>query len=84
MPPEATFRDVLDMAQIMATTGFDSELPPWEAVVVEGVDGGPRALIVKVHHALVDGVGGLAVLMHLAGPRSACGEPTRPRTRHTT
>ena len=65
MPPEATFRDVLDMAQIMATTGFDSELPPWEAVVVEGVDGGRAALIVKVHHALVDGVGGLAVLMHL-------------------
>ena len=53
------------MAQIMATTGFDSELPAWEAVVVEGVDGGRAALIVKVHHALVDGVGGLAVLMHL-------------------
>jgi len=65
LPPRATFREVLDIAQNMATVGFDTELPPWESVVVEGVDGEHAALIVKVHHALVDGVGGLGVLMHL-------------------
>ena len=65
LPPKATFRDVLDLAQAMATTGFDTELPPWEAVVVEGVDGEGAALVIKLHHALVDGVGGVAVLMHL-------------------
>jgi diacylglycerol O-acyltransferase / wax synthase len=65
LPPEATFRDVLDLAQAMATTGFDTELPPWEAVVVEGVDGDGAAFVIKLHHALVDGVGGVAVLMHL-------------------
>jgi WS/DGAT/MGAT family acyltransferase len=62
---DATFRDVLDLAQVMATTGFDAELPLWEAVVVEGVDGDGAALVIKLHHALVDGVGGVAVLMHL-------------------
>jgi WS/DGAT/MGAT family acyltransferase len=65
LPPEATFRDVLDLAQAMATTGFDPELSLWEAVVVEGVDGKGAAIVIKLHHALVDGVGGVAVLMHL-------------------
>jgi len=61
----ATFRQVLDLAQVMAAIGFDTELPPWEVVVVEGVDGDSAALVIKLHHALVDGVGGVAVLMHL-------------------
>ena len=61
----ATFRQVLDLAQVMAALGFDTELPPWEVVVVEGVGGDGAALVIKLHHALVDGVGGVAVLMHL-------------------
>ena len=65
LPPDATFREVLDLAQAMATTGFDTELPPWEAVVVEGADGEGAALVIKLHHTLVDGVGGVAVLIHL-------------------
>ena len=76
LPPDATFRDVLDLAQSLATVGFDAELPPWEAVVVEGVDGGGAALVIKLHHALVDGVGGVAVLMHLLdGVRHPTSEP---------
>jgi len=65
LPPHATFKEALGLAQAMATIGFDEELPPWEALVVEGVDSEGAALVVKLHHALVDGVGGVAVLMHL-------------------
>jgi diacylglycerol O-acyltransferase len=65
LPAEATFRQVLDLAQVMAARGFDAELPPWEAALIEGVDGERAALVIKLHHALVDGVGGIAVLMHL-------------------
>ncbi|HVC71490.1 MAG TPA: wax ester/triacylglycerol synthase domain-containing protein [Acidimicrobiales bacterium] len=64
-PPPATFRTVLDLAQVMGTTAFDPELPLWEAVVVEGVEGGRAALVVKLHHAVADGVGGIAVILHL-------------------
>jgi WS/DGAT/MGAT family acyltransferase len=53
------------MAQTMATSGFDPALPLWEAVMVEGLDGGEAALVLKVHHALVDGVSGLAALAAL-------------------
>jgi WS/DGAT/MGAT family acyltransferase len=55
-------RSVLDVAQAMATSGFDHALPLWEAVLIEGLDGGEAALVMKVHHALIDGVGGLASL----------------------
>jgi WS/DGAT/MGAT family acyltransferase len=78
LPSQATFRDVLDIAQVMGTTGFDPELPPWEAVVVEGVDGERAALIVKLHHALVDGVGGLAMLLHLLDRRRRAPSPRPP------
>jgi WS/DGAT/MGAT family acyltransferase len=46
----------------MATSGFDHALPLWEAVLVEDLDDGEAALVMKVHHALIDGVGGLATL----------------------
>jgi WS/DGAT/MGAT family acyltransferase len=55
-------RQVLDLAQTMATTGFDAALPLWEASLVEGLEGGEAALVMKVHHAVIDGVGGLAAL----------------------
>jgi diacylglycerol O-acyltransferase len=64
-PSPATFRTVLDLAQAMGTTAFDPELPLWEAVVIEGIEGGQAALVVKLHHAVVDGVGGIAVILHL-------------------
>jgi diacylglycerol O-acyltransferase / wax synthase len=65
LPEHGGLRDVLDMAQTMATSGFDAALPLWEAVLVEGVDAKRAALVLKVHHALIDGVGGLAVLAQL-------------------
>jgi WS/DGAT/MGAT family acyltransferase len=55
-------RQLLDIAQTMATSGFDPALPLWEASLVEGCGGGETALVVKVHHAVIDGVGGLAAL----------------------
>jgi len=72
-----TQRSVLDIAQVMGTTAFDPELPLWEAVVVEELSGGCAAVVIKLHHAIVDGVGGLALLADLfdadadAGPVSA-------------
>jgi len=61
----ATLRTVLDLAQVMGTTAFDPELPLWEAVVVEGIAGSQAALVIKLHHALVDGVGGMDLVLHL-------------------
>jgi WS/DGAT/MGAT family acyltransferase len=65
LPAHGGRRDVLDLAQSMATSGFDPALPLWEATLVEGVDDDRAVLVMKVHHALIDGVGGLAALAHL-------------------
>jgi len=65
VPPPATLRTVLDVAQVLATTGFDPELALWEAVVVEGLDDGRAAFCIKLHHAVIDGVGGVAVAARL-------------------
>ncbi|MFI8884130.1 wax ester/triacylglycerol synthase family O-acyltransferase [Streptomyces sp. NPDC053813] len=36
-------------------------LPPWQMYVIGGVDGGPFAVLVKLHHALADGMRAVAI-----------------------
>jgi WS/DGAT/MGAT family acyltransferase len=40
----------------------DFHRPPWEAHLIEGLDGGRFALYVKVHHSLVDGFTAMRIL----------------------
>lgn len=68
LPEHGGLRDVIDMAQTMATSGFDHAQPLWEATLVEDSDVDRAFLVMKVHHALIDGVGGLAVLAQLFDP----------------
>ncbi|MEU9319984.1 wax ester/triacylglycerol synthase family O-acyltransferase [Streptomyces sp. NPDC048295] len=36
-------------------------LPPWQMYVIGGADGGPFAVLVKLHHALADGMRAVAI-----------------------
>lgn len=60
--------DVLELAEHVSEQDFDRARPLWEMTVVTGLVGGEAALIVKIHHSITDGVGGLmmtAVLFDL-------------------
>ncbi|MER6910253.1 wax ester/triacylglycerol synthase family O-acyltransferase [Streptomyces sp. NPDC000594] len=53
---------------------LDREHPPWEAHLLTGDPHGSFAVLVKVHHALADGMGAVALgaaLLDGAGPRTA-------------
>lgn len=43
---------------------IDFHRPPWEAHLIEGLEGGRFALYVKVHHALIDGFSAMRLLRH--------------------
>jgi diacylglycerol O-acyltransferase / wax synthase len=61
-PPPGTRDAVLELARRAAMAAFDRARPLWEVTVVEGIQGGEAALIVKLHHALSDGVGAMRML----------------------
>ena len=58
-------RDVLDHAQRLAARAFDKDRPLWELCVVEGLVGKRAAFIMKVHHAIADGLGMVQLLQHM-------------------
>ncbi|MBX3313460.1 MAG: DUF1298 domain-containing protein [Actinobacteria bacterium] len=77
-------RAVLDLAQPMAMQGFDRARPLWEAVVVEDLADGGAAVIMKVHHAITDGVGAvkIALVMFELERDASIGElPDEPEAR---
>lgn len=76
-----TLRDILDYAQPVAMQSFDRARPQWEIHVIEGLEDGGAALVIKIHHAITDGIGAVQMAMVLfelerGVPRS--GEPTPP------
>jgi WS/DGAT/MGAT family acyltransferase len=64
-PEPHTLDTVLEMARRAEMTDFDPVRPLWEVTLVEGLESGEAALLVKMHHALSDGVGGMQMAMIL-------------------
>lgn len=68
----------------LMTTHLDPSRPLWEAWLIEGLSGGEWAFVVKLHHSLADGVGGMALFTDLLsdapgdeGPRRAAAPAQR-------
>jgi diacylglycerol O-acyltransferase len=61
-PPPGTRDAVIPLARRSAMDAFDRDRPLWELTLVEGMEGGEAALILKLHHSLSDGVGGMRML----------------------
>jgi WS/DGAT/MGAT family acyltransferase len=65
LPPPGDQRDLLDFLAPLAQSSFDRARPLWETLVIEGLEGGKAAMVMKVHHSVTDGVGGIELLAQL-------------------
>ncbi len=52
---------VLDVAEPDAVAAFDPARPPWTLTVVDGLDRGRSAVVLRFHHAITDGIGGIEI-----------------------
>jgi len=79
LPPPGGRRELAEVCGHIASVPLDRSKPVWEMWVIEGVagtdahEGGPLALMIKVHHAAVDGVSATNLLNQLCSP-----EPEAP------
>jgi WS/DGAT/MGAT family acyltransferase len=64
-PPGGDIGSVLEMARNAGMAAFDPARPLWEFTVVEGLEDGSAALVLKVHHSLTDGIGGIQLAQHV-------------------
>jgi len=73
---------VLEMARVAAMADFDRSRPLWEATLIEGLSDGGAALLLKLHHALTDGIEAVrmaSILFDLKeGSRQLVGVPAMP------
>jgi WS/DGAT/MGAT family acyltransferase len=60
-PPPKTLATVLEFARKTGMAGLDRDRPLWEFTFIEGLEGDRTALVMKLHHSLTDGVGGIEI-----------------------
>lgn len=86
LPAPGTLDQVFEYACQIGMAGFDRDRPLWEFTLVDGLVGGRSALILKLHHALTDGIGGMEMAKYLfdlepepsaVGPMPAAPDPER-------
>ena len=64
-PGKGSLDDMLRLAEPIAMQGFDRARPIWECTYVTGGEDDTSALIMKIHHSVTDGVGGVQLMLEL-------------------
>ena len=59
--PPRTLASVLEFARKTGMAALDRDRPLWEYTFIEGLEGGQTGLVMKFHHSLTDGVGGMDI-----------------------
>ncbi|MEZ5168738.1 MAG: wax ester/triacylglycerol synthase family O-acyltransferase [Acidimicrobiales bacterium] len=71
-------RQALDYIAILAARAFDKDRPLWELTMVEGLPGKRAVFIMKVHHAIADGLGMVQMLEHMVDLEADPADEPRP------
>jgi diacylglycerol O-acyltransferase / wax synthase len=75
---------VLEFARTTGMQSFDRARPLWEFTLLDGLEGGGAAFVMKIHHSLTDGIGGMQIAAEIVdfvregtdrGPMPDCPEP---------
>ncbi len=62
VPEPGGRNELADVVADFMARALDPGRPLWEMIVVEGLAGGRTAVVVKLHHAILDGVSGASLL----------------------
>jgi diacylglycerol O-acyltransferase / wax synthase len=84
---DGSFRELLTVAEQIGMTPLDPARPPWEATLFDGLPDGKSAYLVKIHHAITDGLGAVDCFSRLHSttrkpspkPQPPAREPENPR-----
>jgi WS/DGAT/MGAT family acyltransferase len=74
LPSPGDERELGILVSRLHGASLDFHRPPWEAHIIEGLEGGRIALYVKVHHALVDGYTGMRLLTRAMSQDPDCAD----------
>lgn len=85
LPPGSSAAAFEDLAASFLSQKLDRARPLWEILVAEGLEGGRTGALFKAHHALIDGLSGVDMLILLLGlaPTTEVPEPPRWEPRET-
>ncbi|MBL8374388.1 wax ester/triacylglycerol synthase family O-acyltransferase [Accumulibacter sp.] len=61
LPAAASFADLEACVSGLHSTPLDRRYPLWEVAIIEGLASGEIGLYLKIHHAALDGVSGMAL-----------------------
>ena len=62
LPQPGTMADLLELASRLHSRLLDRERPLWEFHLIEGLEDNKIALYMKMHHAAIDGMGGIEIM----------------------
>jgi diacylglycerol O-acyltransferase len=69
------------LAGILFSKVMDRQHPLWDLTLVHGLKGNRTGLIIRMHHCLVDGIGGVGIVSALMDPSAATPRPPSRKPR---
>jgi len=80
VPPPGDDEALHELVDTLFATALDPGLPLWESYLIEGLPGGRAALLLKIHHCMIDGMSGAQLLEVLTDPEDPQASPGPPPT----